>query len=127
MAKKQVKKQTESENKSESELIIYQPESGDPRVTVRLEGETAWMSQKELAELFGNTKQNIGQHIKNILEEGELDQNAVVKKIFTTANDGKQYHTEHYNLDMIISLGYRVNSKVATNFRICRKGVRYFF
>ncbi|MDR1517124.1 MAG: virulence RhuM family protein [Dysgonamonadaceae bacterium] len=71
-----------------------------------------------MAEIFDTTKQNIGQHVRNILEEGELVRNSVVKFFFTTAADGKKYNTEHYNLDMIISLGYRVNSKVATLFRI---------
>ncbi len=98
------------------EIIIYQPENGKPVVEVRLEGETVWLTQKQLAELFDTTKQNISQHVSNIVADGELD-NSVVKKIFTTAADGKDYKTDHYNLDMIISLGYRVNSRVATNFR----------
>ncbi|MCL1867725.1 MAG: virulence RhuM family protein [Paludibacter sp.] len=79
--------------------------------------DTVWLTQKQLAEIFDTTKQNIGQHIKNIVEEGELNKNSVVKIFFTTAADGKNYNTYHYNLDMIISLGYRINSKVATKFR----------
>ena len=98
-------------------FIIYETESNVAKVSVRLAEETVWLTQKQLAEVFDTTKQNIGQHIKNIIEEGELDRNSVVKFFFTTAVDGKNYNTEHYNLDMIISLGYRINSKVATKFR----------
>jgi hypothetical protein len=100
-----------------SEIVIYQSEDNKPQIEVRLEDETIWLNQKQLAELFDTTKQNIGQHIKNILHDGENDENEVVKKIFTTAADGKKYQVEHYNLDMIISLGYRINSVVATRFR----------
>jgi hypothetical protein len=105
-------------NDRDGEIIIYVNESGGSKIEVKLHGETVWLSQKQLAELFGTTKQNIGQHTKNILSDEELDEHSVVKKIFTTASDGKKYETEHYNLDMIISLGYRVKSSVATNFRI---------
>ena len=100
-----------------SDFIIYETEDNVSKVSVRLVEETVWLTQKQLAEIFDTTKQNIGQHIKNIVEEGELDKNSVVKFFFTTAADGKNYNTEHYNLDMIISLGYRINSKVATKFR----------
>ena len=100
------------------EIIIYEDADGTPSIEVRVEGETVWLTQKQLAELFGTTKQNISQHIDNILKDDELAENSVVKKILTTANDGKKYNTEHYNLDMIISLGYRINSRIATNFRI---------
>jgi hypothetical protein len=100
------------------EIIIYEGADGAPGIEVRMQGETVWLSQKQLAELFGTTKQNISQHVDHILKDGELAENSVVKKIFTTANDGKNYNTEHYNLDMIISLGYRINSHIATNFRI---------
>jgi hypothetical protein len=100
-----------------SQVIIYSSVDGTPKIEVRLDGDSAWLSQKQLAELFDTTKQNIGQHVSKILEDGELQAKAVVKKIFTTASDGKDYKTEHYNLDMIISVGYRVNSKVATSFR----------
>jgi hypothetical protein len=99
------------------DFVIYETEDNIAKVSVRLEEETVWLTQKQLAEIFDTTKQNIGQHVKNILEEGELDRNSVVKFFFTTAADGKNYNTEHYNLDMIISLGYRINSKVATKFR----------
>ncbi|MFH1089449.1 MAG: virulence RhuM family protein [Candidatus Uhrbacteria bacterium] len=100
------------------EIIIYAGTDGAPNIEVRMQGETAWLTQKQLAELFGTTKQNISQHVDNILKDGELAENSVVKKILTTANDSKNYNTEHYNLDMIISLGYRINSRIATNFRI---------
>ncbi|GHV72591.1 toxin Fic [Bacteroidia bacterium] len=103
--------------KNTPDFVIYETDNKIAKVSVRLEEETVWLTQKQLAELFDTTKQNIGQHVKNILEDGELYQNSVVKFFFTTAADGKNYNTEHYNLDMIISLGYRINSKVATKFR----------
>jgi len=101
-----------------NEIIIYTGVNGKSRFEVRMQGETVWLTQKQLAELFDTTKQNISQHINNILKEGELETDSVVKKILTTADDGKKYQTDHYNLDMIISLGYRINSRIATNFRI---------
>lgn len=99
------------------DFIIYETTDKVAKVSVRLEEETVWLTQKQLAEIFDTTKQNIGQHIKNILSDAELDKDSVVKFFFTTALDGKKYNTEHYNLDMIISLGYRINSKIATRFR----------
>ncbi len=107
-----------TKNKEDNQIIIYEGNGGQPKIEVVFKGETAWLNQAQLAELFGTTKQNVGQHIKNILEENELEAESVVKKIFTTAADGKKYNTEHYNLDMIISLGYRVKSFIATRFRI---------
>jgi len=106
------------EKDPKGEVVIYQNDDNSVKLNVRLENETVWLTQKQLAEMFDSTKQNIGQHIKNIIEDGELDRNSAVKFFFTTATDGKNYNTEHYNLDMIISLGYRINSKVATKFRI---------
>jgi len=103
--------------KKQPTFVIYETDNNIAKVSVRLEEETVWLTQKQLAEIFDSTKQNIGQHIKNIIEDGELERNSVVKFFFTTAADGKNYQTEHYNLDMIISLGYRINSKVATKFR----------
>jgi hypothetical protein len=111
------KKKENTEIEKNPNFIIYEAENNVAKVSVRLEEETVWLTQKQLAELFDTTKQNIGQHVKNILEDGELNENSVVKIFFTTAADGKNYNTEHYNLDMIISLGYRINSKVATKFR----------
>ncbi|OGV68180.1 MAG: hypothetical protein A2498_15015 [Lentisphaerae bacterium RIFOXYC12_FULL_60_16] len=86
-----------------SEIILYQTEDGRNRIEVRLENETVWLTQQLMAELFQTTKQNIGQHLKNVFAEGELRQDSVVKKSFTTAVDGKQYETLFYNLDGSIS------------------------
>jgi hypothetical protein len=103
------------ENKSQ--IIIYQTETGETKLEVRLENETVWLTQKLMAELFQTTKQNISLHLQNIFEEGELQENSVVKDFFTTAADGKNYETSFYNLDAIISVGYRIKSAVATRFR----------
>ncbi len=103
---------------SNSQLLIYQTETGQTKLDVRLENETVWLTQKQMAELFQSSKQNVGQHLKNIFNEGELDESSVVKNFFTTALDGKKYNTTFYNLDAIISVGYRVKSQVATKFRI---------
>jgi len=107
--------EVDMENKSQ--LIIYQAQDGKIKIDVRFQGETVWLSQQLMAELFQTTKQNISLHVKNIFEEGELDKNAVVKEFLTTASDGKAYNTLFYNLDMIISVGYRIKSKIATRFR----------
>ena len=101
----------------ESEIIIYQTEDGHTKIDVKFEDETVWLTQAQLCELYQTSKSNISEHIKHIFEEGELEENSVVRKFRTTAADGKKYITIHYNLDMIISLGYRVKSKIATNFR----------
>jgi hypothetical protein len=100
------------------QFLVYQTEDGKLKIDVRFEGETVWLTQQHMAELFQTTKQNIGQHLKNIVEEGELAPESVVKDFFTTAADGKKYATKFYNLDAIISVGYRVKSRVATRFRI---------
>ena len=102
---------------NQSQIIIYQTESGQTKIEVRLENETVWLTQKLMAELFQTSKQNIGQHLRNIFAEGELEEGAVVKDFFTTAADGKKYKTKFYSLDAIISVGYRVQSHVATRFR----------
>jgi len=101
-----------------SEIVLYRTDDGRSRIQVRLEDETVWLTQNLMAELFQTTKQNIGQHLKNIFAEGELRQDSVVKKSFTTAADGKHYETLFYNLDAIISVGYRVNSVRGTQFRV---------
>ena len=101
----------------ESEIIIYQTEDGHTKIDVKFEDETVWLTQAQLCELYQTSKSNISEHIKHIFEEGELEETSVVRKFRTTAADGKKYNTIHYNLDMIISLGYRVKSKIATNFR----------
>ena len=101
-----------------SQFLVYQTEDGTLKLDVRFEGETVWLTQQHMAELFQTSKQNVGQHLKSILAEGELSQDSVVKNFFTTAADGKNYATNFYNLDAIISVGYRVKSGVATKFRI---------
>jgi len=101
-----------------SEFLIYRTEDGEVKLDVRLEDETIWLTQQMMADLFQTSKQNIGQHLKNIFAEGELSGDSVVKNFFTTADDGKQYKTNFYNLDAIISVGYRVKSIIATRFRI---------
>ena len=106
------------EDPGKGEVLVYQTDDGRVKLEVRLENETVWLTQQLMAELFQTTKQNIGQHLKNIFDEGELAQDSVVKKFFTTAADGKNYSTNFYNLDAIISVGYRVKSLVATRFRI---------
>ena len=101
-----------------SEIILYQSEDGQTKVEVRVEGETVWLTQGQMADLFQTTKQNVSLHIKNSFAEGELVENAVVKEFLTTAADGKRYSTKYYNLDVIISVGYRVKSLRGTQFRI---------
>lgn len=105
------------EDKPNNEIVIYEGDNGVPRIEVRMQGETAWLSQQQIAELFGVQRPAITKHIGNILEEGELAENAVSSIMEHTANDGKIYKTQFYNLDMIISVGYRVNSTTATHFR----------
>lgn len=100
-----------------SEILIYQAEDGKSRIQVRLEGNTVWLTQALIAELFQTSVPNISMHIKNIFEEGELESKAVVKDYLTTAADGKKYKTFFYNLDMILSIGYRVSSHRGTQFR----------
>ena len=107
-----------SDSPRKSRFLIYQAENGVIKIDVRFEDETVWLTQQLMAELFQTTKQNIGLHLKNIFGEGELAREAVVKDFFTTAADGKSYNTRFYNLDAIISVGYRVKSRVATQFRI---------
>lgn len=101
-----------------SHFLIYKAEDGRLKIDVRFEGETVWLTQQRMAALFQTTKQNIGQHLRNIFAEGELAPDSVVKDFFTTAADGKKYRVRFYNLDAIISVGYRVRSAVATRFRI---------
>jgi len=101
----------------QSQIIIYKTTTGETKIDVRFDGETVWLTQNALADLLQTTKQNISQHIKNIFEEGELQQGSVVKDFLTTATDGKDYTVNHYNLDLIISVGYRVKSSIATAFR----------
>ena len=99
------------------EILIYQTEDGLTRIDVRMQDETVWLTQQQLVELYQTSKANISEHIKHIFAEGELDEFSVVRKFRTTASDGKKYNMTYYNFDMIISLGYRVKSSVATKFR----------
>lgn len=96
--------------KIDNQIIIYQGAGGQPKIEVSFKGETVWLTQTKIAELFGTTKQNISLHLKNIFAEGELDSGLVVKEFLTTADDEKKYLTNFYNLDAIISVGYRINS-----------------
>ena len=100
-----------------NEIIIYESSDGESKISVRVENETVWLTQAQLVELFHSSKANISEHIKHIFEEGELEKNSVVRKFRTTGTDGKNYNIAHYNLDIIISLGYRVKSQIATHFR----------
>lgn len=104
-------------NENLGEIVIYQSEDGNTRIDVKIEDETVWLTQAQLVELYQTSKSNVSEHIKNIFTDGELDENSVVREFRTTAADGKDYNTKHYNLDMIISLGYRIKSIVATQFR----------
>ncbi len=104
-----------------SQIIIYQTEGGETKIEVRLENETVWLTQKLMAELFQTSKQNISHHINSIFEEGELQPEGTVKKYLTVRQEGKRAvnrQLDYYHLDMIISVGYRVKSHVATKFRI---------
>ena len=103
---------------NDSEIIIYQNSSGDIKIDVRLEEETVWLTQAQMAELFGKDIRTISEHIGNVFKEGELDEISVVRNFRITAADGKNYDTNHYNLDIIISVGYRVKSQQGTQFRI---------
>lgn len=107
-----------NEQPQKSELILYQAEDGKTRLEVRFEGETVWLSQKQLAELFQKDIRTINEHIKNVFEERELEADSVIRKFRITALDGKSYDTLHYNLDVVISVGYRVKSHRGTQFRI---------
>jgi hypothetical protein len=100
------------------EILIYKNQDGNIKIDVRLQEETVWLTQAQMATLFGKDKRTISEHIGNIFKEGELDENSVVRKFRTTAADGKNYAINHYNLDVIISVGYRVKSVQGTQFRI---------
>lgn len=106
-----------------NQIIMYQTEDGLTKIDVTLEDETVWLNQAQMAELFQTTKQNISYHINNCFKEGELNETSVVKDFLTTAADGKPYNTHYYNLDVIISVGYRVKSLRGTQFRIWANSV----
>ena len=103
---------------NDTEIIMYQADDGTTKIEVRMEGETVWLSLDQMANLFQRDKSTISRHIKNIFEEGELTRESVVANYATTAADGKSYNVYYYNLDVIISVGYRVKSLRGTQFRI---------
>lgn len=107
-----------SNQETQNEIIIYEGKNGLPHLEVQISEETVWLTQNKLAELFQTSRPNITMHIKNIFDEGELSEISVCKDFLHTASDGKNYKTKSYNLDLIISLGYRVKSQIATQFRI---------
>jgi len=109
--------QTNPPNKND-QFLLYTSPAGEIKIEVFFQDETVWLTQKKMGELFGVDKRTISEHLLNIFKDGELSQNSVVRKIRTTASDGKRYETQYYNLDAIISVGYRVNSNRATQFRI---------
>ncbi len=99
------------------EIIIYKTKDKQTQIEVNFENDTVWLTQQQMASLFGQTKQNISLHVNNCFKEKELKPSSVVKESLTTASDGKRYKTKHYNLDVIISVGYRVKSVRGTQFR----------
>lgn len=104
--------------RNEFEFMLYKIDDENVSVNALIKNETIWLTQKAMAELFGCSTDNVSLHLKNIFSEGELEKNSVTEKISATASDGKKYLTQFYNLDAIISVGYRVNSFRATHFRI---------
>jgi hypothetical protein len=108
---------------SQSGMIIYQTEDGLTKIDVAFENDTVWLSLEQMAELFQRDRTVIGRHIKNVFSEGELQKNSVCAKFAHTAADGKTYQVDYYNLDMIISVGYRVKSQRGVQFRIWASGV----
>ena len=106
------------ETQPQSSLVLYQTEDGRTRIQCRFENETVWLTQKLMAELFQKDVRTINEHIQNVFADGELSQESVIRKFRITAADGKIYETQHYNLDVIISVGYRVKSPRGTQFRI---------
>jgi len=105
-------------NEPQFQFLLYQTSDGQTRLEVRLENETVWLTQNQMAELFQTSIPNVSMHIRNVFGEGELQPDSVVKEFLTTATDGKNYQTKFYNLDVIISVGYRVKSHRGTQFRI---------
>lgn len=100
-----------------SELILYSSDDGQSRLQLRVDGDTVWLNQLEIAELFQTSKQNVSLHAKNIFEDKELERSSVVKESLTTATDGKKYRTQLYNLDLILAIGFRVRSPRGVQFR----------
>lgn len=104
------------ENKSQ--IIIYKTEKGETKIDVRFQDDTVWLTQSQIATLFSKGRTTITEHISNVFKEGELEEKSVCRKFRHTAQDGKSYETNYYNLDVIISVGYRVKSQQGTQFRI---------
>ena len=100
------------------EVVLYEAPDGQIRLDVRLEQDTVWLNQGQMAELFGKNVRTISEHIRNVLKDKELDDSLVIRNFWITARDGKTYGTQFYNLDVIISVGYRVKSQCGTQFRI---------
>jgi len=108
----------QSHTNPQTPITIYQSADGSIATEVRLDGETVWLTQKQMAELFGKNIRTVSEHIRNVFKEGELVEPSVIRNFRITAADGKDYDTAHYNLDVIISVGYRVKSRQGTQFRI---------
>ena len=106
-----------------SEIVLYQTDDGQTRIDVRMEDETVWLSQGQMVELFRSSKANVSEHIRHVFDEGELEEGSVVRRFRTTAADGKSYQVTYYNLDVVISVGYRVKSLRGTQFRQWALGV----
>ena len=113
----------EAGQEANQQIVIYQTENGETQIDVRLEQETVWLSQAQMVELFDRNKRTISEHIGNIFKEGELQEDSVVRKSRTTASDGKTYEVSQYNLDVIISVGYRIKSQRGTQFRMWANSV----
>ncbi len=105
-------------NKDQSQVVLYQTDDGQTKIQVTMEGETVWLTQDQMADLFNKGRTTITEHIQNVFKEGELDEKAVCREFRRTGTDGKEYTVKHYNLDVIISVGYKVKSLQGTQFRI---------
>lgn len=108
-------------NQETNQIVIYETEDGQTQIDVRLDGETVWLTQAQMVDLFQTTKQNVSLHVGNVFKEGELEETATVKKYLTVQQEGNRKvsrNVKYYNLDVIISVGYRVKSKRGTDFRI---------
>ncbi len=103
---------------TQDQIKIYQTDDGQTQINIRFEQDTVWLNRQQLAQLFDRDIKTIGKHINNVFKEGELQKDSVVAKYATTAQDGKTYQVDHYNLDVVISVGYRVKSLQGTQFRI---------
>ena len=105
-------------NKNTPELVLYKSKDGNIQMDVQMERDTIWLSQAQLAELFSTERSVVTKHLRNVFNSGELEKDSVCAKFAHTATDGKTYQTQYYSLDAVISVGYRVNSKRGTEFRI---------